>query len=74
MVLGAGCQGGGGSGNCCHCELVVLVVVVDAGGVKKRKERLTCWDHWVCLDGYRDWGGLVIDVGTKIGGGDCRCH
>ena len=30
--------------------LVVLVVVFDAGGVEKRKKRLTCWDGRVRMD------------------------
>ena len=32
------------------------------------EEKLACWDHLACLHGYRDWGGLVVDVGTELVG------
>ena len=53
--------------------LVVLVVVFDAGGGGEKKKKAYLLG-WVCSHGYRDWGGLVIDVGTEIGGGDHRRH
>ena len=53
--------------------LVVLVIVFNTGGgeEKKRKAYLL---GWACMHGYRDWGGLVVDVGTEIGGGDRQHH
>ena len=40
------------------------------GGLKKKK-RKTYLLGWACSHGYRDWGGVVIDIGTELGGGDC---
>ena len=53
--------------------LVVLVVDIDTGGVKKKEKRKTYLLRWACSRAWihGHWGGLVVDIGTELGGGNC---